>query len=117
MSQFIIYHNAKCSKSRQTLTLLTKQGIKPIIIEYLKQPPTVDTLKDILIKLKIKANELIRQKETEYNSLNLQGRSDLELLEAMANHPKLIERPIVVFGEQAIIGRPPENVLRLIAHV
>lgn len=117
MSQFIIYHNPKCSKSRQTLALLTEQGIKPLIIEYLKQPPTVDTLKDLLTKLKINADDLLRKKETEYSSLNLQDLSDLDLLEVMSNYPNLIERPIVVFGEQAIFGRPPENISKLIAHV
>ena len=72
---------------------------------------------DLLTKLKINADDLLRKKETEYSSLNLQDLSDLDLLEVMSNYPNLIERPIVVFGEQAIFGRPPENISKLIAHV
>jgi arsenate reductase len=114
MSQFIIYHNPRCSKSRQTLALLNEHDIKPTIVEYLKQSPSVEILKDLLVKLKMNVQDLVRKKEAEYGLLELQDKSELELLTAMSKHPKLIERPIVIFGNNAVIGRPVENVLKLI---
>ena len=110
MSEFVIYHNPRCSKSRQTLALLHENGIEPKVIEYLKTPPTVSELKDLLSKINMNASQLIRSKEQDYRDLALQQESDTKLLEAMHNHPKLIERPIVVKNDKAIIGRPPELV-------
>ena len=110
-----VYHNPRCSKSRQTLALVTDRGHEPDIIEYLKQPPSVAELKRIIAMLNITAHDLIRTGEAEYRELGL-GRddSDESLLESMANHPRLIERPIVIVGDQARIGRPPESVLEIL---
>lgn len=113
MSEFVIYHNPRCSKSRQTLAILEQAGIEPTIIEYLKEVPTVESLKEILVKLNIPALELVRSKEAEYKQLELKDKSETELLAAMHQYPKLIERPVVVCGAKAVIGRPPENVLAL----
>jgi len=111
-----IYHNPRCSKSRETLKLLQDKGIQPEIIEYLKHPPTTDELQDILNKLGIKPRELMRTKEAEYkeNGLNDTALSDIELIEAMIRIPKLIERPIVLANDKAAVGRPPENVLGIL---
>ena len=112
----IIYHNPRCSKSRKTLELLEQHQQQPHVIEYLKTPPDAQTLKAVLAKLGITARELLRSKEDEYH---LAGLDDLSLSEddiiaAMIKYPKLIERPIVVIDEKAVIGRPPENVLSLL---
>lgn len=116
MSDFTIYHNPRCSKSRQTLELLQQRGIEPEVVLYLEQPPTKKTLKDLVKKLGIDARALLRRGEDEYKALDLADSqlSDEELLAAMAAHPKLIERPIVVRGDRARLGRPPENVLELL---
>ena len=110
-----IYHNPRCSKSRQTLALLRARGIEPQVIHYLETPPDAATLRVLLRKLGISARELVRKGEPEYRSARL-DRSDCteaEVIEALAAHPGLIERPIVVSGERAVLGRPPENVLEL----
>jgi len=111
-----IYHNPRCSKSRKTLALLKEHGIQPTIIEYLNSPPSVSELKKILALLNFSARDLLRTKETEYQALNLSNSelTESEIITAMHNHPKLIERPIVVKNQKAVIGRPPENVLELI---
>lgn len=111
-----IYHNPRCSKSRQTLALLEQQHIKPEVIEYLKTPPDAATLRQILNKLGISARELLRTKEAEYLSLGLDNPEldDEAVITAMVSHPKLIERPIVILDNRAVIGRPPERVLDLI---
>ena len=111
-----IYHNPKCSKSRQTLKLLEEQATGIDVIEYLKNPPTVKKLKEILSLLKISPRELMRKKETEYKELILSNSrlSDKDLIESMIKHPILIERPIVLANGKAALGRPPENVLNLI---
>jgi arsenate reductase (glutaredoxin) len=111
-----IYHNPRCSKSRETLKLLEEQGMQPEIIEYLKHPPTAAELQDILHKLGLKPRELMRTKETEYqaNGLDDQTLSDAELIEAMIRIPKLIERPIVLANDKAAVGRPPESVLAIL---
>lgn len=115
MSQIQILHNPRCSKSRQTLQLLTERGFEPEIIEYLKTPPTSDQLAEILTKLGLEAAQLLRKKEAEYKALNLDSQQDsASLLNAMSQHPKLIERPIVIKGDQARIGRPPEAVLEIL---
>ena len=111
-----IYHNPKCSKSRQTLELLHAKGIQPVIVEYLKTPPDQATLKKILRLLKLKPRELMRIKEDVYTKAKL-DREDLgddALISAMIKHPVLIERPIVLANGKAAIGRPPENVLEIL---
>lgn len=116
MVEVTIYHNPRCSKSRQTLQLLTDKGYAPTIIEYLNHPPSVAQLKKILKLLGMKPRELMRKKEADYTAHNLndESLSDQDLIKAMIDHPKLIERPIVVVNETAVIGRPPENVLEIL---
>ncbi len=112
----IIYHNPRCSKSRQTLELLEENGISPEVVLYLNKPLSAQDIKSLISKLGITPRDLLRKGEAEYKSLGLadKNHSDSALIDAMAAHPKLIERPIVVHKEQAILGRPPENVLKLI---
>ncbi len=111
-----IYHNPRCSKSRETLKLIQDKGIQPEVVEYLKHPPTSAELQDILHKLGLKPRELMRTKEDEYkeNGLDDSSLSDAELIEAMIRIPKLIERPIVLANDKAALGRPPENVLGIL---
>ena len=111
-----IYHNPKCSKSRQTLKLLEEQATGIDVIEYLKNPPTVKKLKEILSLLKIPPRELMRKKETEYKELMLSNSnlSDKDLIESMIKHPILIERPIVLANGKAVLGRPPKDVLNIL---
>lgn len=111
-----IYHNPRCSKSRQTLALLEENGVKPEVVLYLETPPNADALRGLLSKLGITARQLLRTGEDAYkeNSLSDASLSEDALIQAMVDHPKLIERPIVVKGAKAVIGRPPENVLELI---
>ena len=110
-----IYHNPRCSKSRQTLAILNEKKIKFEIIEYLKDNLRKSEIKAIIEKLKINPIELVRKNESiwkeNYKHKNL---SDKEIIHAMINYPKIIERPIVINGEKAVIGRPPENVLKII---
>lgn len=111
-----IYHNPDCSKSRQTLALLDEQGVAPIIIEYLKTPPTAEILKAILARLGFSPRELMRTKESVYADLELDNPdlSDDELIDFMVEHPILIERPIVLANGKAAMGRPPEQVLEIL---
>jgi arsenate reductase (glutaredoxin) len=110
-----IYHNPRCSKSRATLELLKSRGLDLEIVEYLKTPPTRETLKALLAKLGLKARALIRAGEAEFREAGVPlDAPESRLIELMVTHPKLIERPIVEVGERARIGRPPENVLELI---
>lgn len=111
-----IYHNPRCSKSRQTMALLEEQGVQPEVVEYLKTPPDEAQLRAILDMLNIPPRQLLRKTEAIYKDLNLKDAnlSDEQLIEAMLEHPKLIERPIVVRGNQAAIGRPPETVLEIL---
>jgi arsenate reductase (glutaredoxin) len=111
-----IYHNPRCSKSRQTLALLEAHGIAPRVVEYLKTPPDRATIAALLRKLGIPARELVRHSEPEFAQLGLDAADVTEdtLLDAMATHPKLIQRPIVVVGRQARIGRPPDAVLEIL---
>lgn len=111
-----ILHNPRCSKSRQTLSLLQERGIEPIIVEYLKSPLTKDELKDILAKLSMSPRDLMRKGEAEYKDNNLgdDALTDDQLIDAMIAYPKLIERPIVVSNGQVRIGRPPESVLEIV---
>jgi arsenate reductase len=109
-----IYHNPRCSKSRQTLDLLKENSTKEItIIEYLKQPLTQATITQLLSQLGCKPIDMMRVKEAEFKEQNLNHANDEQLIQAMVLTPKLIERPIVSDGNKAIIGRPPENVLTL----
>ena len=116
MSELIIYHNPKCSKSRQTLELIKNKNLQPKIVLYLDEKISQEELKNIISKLGIKARDLLRKNENDYkeNNLDNPNLTDEELVELMLSFPKLMERPIVVKGEQAVIGRPPENVLELI---
>ncbi|MEH6585597.1 MAG: arsenate reductase (glutaredoxin) [Halioglobus sp.] len=115
MSDFTIYHNPRCSKSRTTLALLAEQGIEPNVVLYLDTSPDADEIRSLLKKLGINAAQLVRRGEDDYKSQGLaKNSSEDELVAAMASHPKLIERPIVVHGNRAVLGRPPENVLDLI---
>ena len=112
-----MYHNPRCSKSREVLELITeyKQDVK--VIEYLKTPPSVDELTNIISKLGISARQLLRTKEPEYSELGLTDTtlSEADIIAAMVANPTLIERPIVIDGDKAVIGRPTTNVLNLIA--
>jgi arsenate reductase len=116
MTDLKIYHNPRCSKSRQTLALIEEKGLTPTIIRYLESPPDTAEISDLLMKLGISARALLRKGEQDYKDQNLKNTqlSEAELIDAMATHPKLIERPIVVKNNKAILGRPPENVLDLI---
>lgn len=111
-----IYHNPRCSKSRQTLALLEERGINPVIILYLDTPPSTSDITSLLGKLNLDARALLRKGEQDYKDLGLANQSigDAALIKAMHEYPKLIERPIVVSGKHAILGRPPENVLALL---
>jgi arsenate reductase len=111
MSGFTIYHNPNCTKSRATLVLLRQRGIEPKVIEYLKAPPTEVELTAIIGQLGIKAEQLVRKGEDVYKA-KYAGKTltDPQWIEAMVKDPVLIERPIVVSGTRAVIGRPPENV-------
>lgn len=109
-----IYHNPRCSKSRQTLQLLEENNIQPIIRMYLQDTPSIEELQALLAQLQVSPLELMRTKEDIYKELGLNKESsDEERLQAMHNNPKLIERPIVIHNNKAIIGRPPESVLAL----
>ena len=116
MSEFTIYHNPRCSKSRQTLQLLQDNGVEPEVVLYLDNTPSTDQLDALLGKLGITARDLLRKGEDDYKALNLgdTSHSDADIVASMVNHPKLIERPIVVKGDRAVLGRPPENVLALL---
>lgn len=116
MAEFTIYHNPRCSKSRNTLALLEENGISPRVVLYLETQPDVKEIKGLLAKLGIDAGQLVRRGEEAYKACGLgKDSTEDEILNAMAAHPKLIERPIVVAGKRAVLGRPPENVLELIA--
>jgi len=109
-----IYHNPRCSKSREALSILQDQNTDFEIVEYLQHTPTEDELKELLRKLDKKPKEIIRKGEAIFKE-KYQGKSfsDAEWIQIMVENPKLIERPIVVRGDKAVLGRPPENVLKL----
>jgi len=111
-----IYHNPRCTKSRETLALLKEHGIEPRIIEYLQATPSALELKSIVKKLGLKPRDIIRDTEARYAELGLKDRklSDDELLALIETNPILLQRPIVVNGNKAAIGRPPENVLAIL---
>jgi arsenate reductase len=117
MTNITIYHNPRCSKSRQTLQLLRDRGFEPRVVEYLKNPLSASQIKRLLALLKMKPRDLMRTKEAEYKALNLINPklSNDSLIAAMVEHPVLMERPVVVVGDKAAIGRPPEKVLAILA--
>jgi len=111
-----LYHNPRCSKSREALALLEARGCTPEVFLYLETPPTAKQLKILLAQLDINARQLLRKTEDIYKELNLANEklSDAALIKAMVANPKLIERPIFINADKAIIGRPPENVLTIL---
>lgn len=116
MTDLILYHNPRCSKSRGALELLEARGLSPVVVRYLDTPPSAAEIKALLGKLGIGARQLLRRGEDEYTALGLADEQldEATLIDAMASHPKLIERPILVVGDKAVIGRPPEKVLELL---
>ena len=115
-TEFIIYHNPRCSKSRQALALLEEKGISPTIVQYLDDPLDAQQIRQLLDKLGLPPRQLLRSKEDLAGNLGLTRAAvdDETIIDAMAAHPVLIERPVVVRGQRAVIGRPSENVLELI---
>jgi len=111
-----LYHNPRCSKSREALALLQDQGCTPEVVLYLETPPTAKQLKELLANLGISASQLLRKTEDVYKELNLADEklSEAALIKAMIANPKLIERPIFINGDKAVIGRPPETVLSIL---
>ena len=116
MSDFIIYHNPRCSKSRQTLEILDQHDLETEIVLYLDNPPSAEEIASILNKLELSPRDILRKGEDAYKELNLKNDklTKKDLINFMVENPKLIERPIVVRGDKAVIGRPPENVLSLV---
>jgi arsenate reductase (glutaredoxin) len=111
-----IYHNPRCSKSRQTLELLRDRGVEPTIVEYLSTPPSPEQLSEILNRLNLEPRDLMRKHEPEYREAGLDNPelSREQLIQGMVDNPKVIERPIVVTDDKAAVGRPPENVLTIL---
>ena len=116
MTDLTLYHNPRCSKSRGALELLEARGLQPNVRRYLETPPSAAELKELLGKLGISARQLLRTGEEEYQTLGLAAPalSEDQLIEAMVAHPRLIERPILISGDKAVIGRPPEKVLEIL---
>jgi len=115
MADVKIYHNPRCSKSRQALALLAEKGIKPEIVLYLETPPSVDELRALLRKLGMGAKDLLRKGEDDYKShiAPLGEIPEEQLISLMSHYPRVIERPIISTADQAVLGRPPETVLSL----
>lgn len=116
MTDLTLYHNPRCSKSRGALELLEARGLHPTIVRYLDTPPDAAQLREVVKKLGTGARSMLRTGEDDYKTLNLAdpSLSDEHLIAAMASHPKLIERPILVAGDKAAIGRPIENILEIL---
>ncbi|OOH78370.1 arsenate reductase (glutaredoxin) [Pseudomonas koreensis] len=116
MTDLTLYHNPRCSKSRGALELLEARGLTPNVVRYLETPLNAAQIKALLGKLGISAHQLLRSGEDEYKMLQLadESLSDAQLIDAIAQHPKLMERPILEVGDKAVIGRPPENILELL---
>lgn len=114
MTQVTIYHNPRCSKSRETLKLIEDQGVAPQVVEYLKTPPSAEELTRILALLGKKPAEIVRKKEAAEAGIDPGALSDAQLIAAMVANPAIIERPIVVAGGKAALGRPPESVLAIL---
>jgi arsenate reductase len=115
--KLVIYHNPRCSKSRETLQLLEDRELNPEIINYLDEPPSAQELKKIIALLGVTARDLMRTTESVYRDADLDddSLSDEEIIEAICEYPALLQRPIVVFGDRAVIGRPPARVLDIVA--
>jgi len=109
-----IYHNPRCSKSRETLALLEQRGLTPQVVEYLKTPPNAQELAAIVAKLGKPATALVRKKEATEAGIDMDALDQSALLDALAAHPAAIERPIVIHGDKAALGRPPEAVLEIL---
>ncbi len=115
MSDVKIWHNPRCSKSRATLALLLENGVEPVVLDYQKTPPSAEELQQVIKALGISAIDLVRVAETAFKESNLtKNSSDADLIKAMVATPKLIERPVVINGTKAAIGRPPESVLEIL---
>lgn len=116
MTDLTLYHNPRCSKSRGALELIEARGLTPNLVRYLETPLNAAQIKALLGKLGISARQLLRTGEDEYKMLQLadESLSEAQLIDAIAQHPKLMERPILEVGDKAVIGRPPENVLELL---
>jgi len=117
MDQPILWHNPRCSKSRQALKLLQERGVEPEIRKYLEQPPSFEELSHVLDLLGFEPRDLMRKKEAPYKELSLKdpNKTREELIQAMVEHPILIERPVLIVGQKAVLGRPPERVLELVS--
>ena len=115
MPDWQIYHNPRCSKSRAALSLLEEHDVRPEVVLYLKTPPSLAQLKSLLKKLKLKPRDIVRTKEPAFRQLKLDLDDDSAVLKALSENPVLIERPIVVHGDRAVLGRPTENVLELLS--
>ena len=116
MNDVTIYHNPRCSKSRQTLQIIKDHGIQPVVVEYLKVPLKKSELNNISRLLNKRPKDFVRKTEADFKEYNIKNiiENDIELINKMVKFPKIIERPIVVLREKAVIGRPPENVLELL---
>ncbi len=116
MTTITLYHNPRCSKSRATLALLEENEIEPEIVYYLENPPSAKELQSLLQKLGMELRDIVRKSEPEYEELGLgdETLSDAIVLDLVCKHPRLIQRPIIVKGDKAVLGRPPENVFELI---
>ena len=116
MKDLTIYHNPRCSKSRQTLQIIKDHGIQPIVVEYLKAPLKESELKSISKLLNKRPKDFVRKSEADFKENNIQKiiENDADLINGMVKFPKIIERPIVLYKNKAVIGRPPENVLELL---
>lgn len=114
MAAVTIYHNPRCSKSRQTLDLIRGNGVEPEVVEYLKEPPTAAEIKEILGQLNMQAKDIVRTKEDLFKELSPNLEDEDSLIKVLSENPKLIERPIVVSEGKAVLGRPPENVLEIL---
>ena len=115
MKKITIYHNPRCSKSRQALALLVENAIKPIVVEYLKTPYTKEQLRTLCKKLNIRAQDLIRKNEAIYKERFTDSElSEEEWIDAMVTHPILVERPIIENADAAVVGRPPERVMEIL---
>jgi arsenate reductase len=116
-ASLVIYHNPRCSKSRETLHILENSNLSPTIIEYLENPPTQQELKKIIAMLGLPARDLVRTTEQVYEDagIDMDAMSEDEIIAAICQHPALLQRPIVVAGNRAIIGRPPARVMEIIA--
>ena len=116
MSEYVLYHNPRCSKSRAALAILREHQIQPRVVEYLKTPPDARALKELLRKLGLKPRDILRDGEAEYAALKLDdaNQRDDELIDAIVQHPILLQRPIVVRGNRAVVARPPDRVKELL---